>query len=272
MGIKNIICAYSGEEAKSSGLHHALKLARHHNAWLTGVLSHGRPELERRYAARLPDQLIDALRNADQELSERIRVRFKEEVESASWSERSDFVDLDASSEQRLAQFARAFDLIVTGVHSDSMDDTHLSANPDLIALQSGRPVLIVPKEYEADGLANHALVAWDGKRSVARALGDAMPVLEEKASVTLLTVGPESIKGMDRLVCNMERHGIHVKPKIAPRSGSVAETILGEAESAGARLIVMGAYEHSKFAHSLFGGVTTDVMRLSAVPVFMAH
>ncbi|WP_276326206.1 universal stress protein [Phaeobacter gallaeciensis] len=39
-----------------------------------------------------------------------------------------------------------------------------------------------------------------------------------------------------------------------------------------GAKLIVMGAYEHSKFSQDLFGGVTHEVIRSSQVPVFMSH
>lgn len=43
--------------------------------------------------------------------------------------------------------------MIVTGVHTVSSDDhAHLSASPDMLALQSGRPVAVVPDGYEADG------------------------------------------------------------------------------------------------------------------------
>ncbi len=54
MSIKSILCAYSGEANRGSGLRHAIRLAHKHDAYLTGVLRHGRPMLERRFAAQVP--------------------------------------------------------------------------------------------------------------------------------------------------------------------------------------------------------------------------
>jgi nucleotide-binding universal stress UspA family protein len=33
-----------------------------------------------------------------------------------------------------------------------------------------------------------------------------------------------------------------------------------------------MGAFEHSKFSHDVFGGVTTDVIGENDVPVLLSH
>jgi nucleotide-binding universal stress UspA family protein len=132
--------------------------------------------------------------------------------------------------------------------------------------------VLIVPNGYDAPGLADHALVAWDGKRSAARALGDAMAGLQRKAKVTVLCVGAAPPPGADRLMANLARHDIDAGLVLRRRKGRIGETILGAAEDLGAQLIVMGAFEHSKFAHDLIGGVTTDVIRDAKSPVFMSH
>lgn len=43
-------------------------------------------------------------------------------------------------------------------------------------------------------------------------------------------------------------------------------------ADEIGAKLIVMGTYEQSKFSQDLFGGVTYAVVRTARVPVFMSH
>ncbi len=171
-----------------------------------------------------------------------------------------------------LSEFARSFDLIVTGVHSHAENEEHLSANPDLIALRSGRPVLVIPDGYSSDNLAEHALVAWDGKRSSARAIGDAMPTLEEKAKVTVLTVGSNKAPGTDTLLRNLGRHGIDAGFLLKPRQGSIASTILSAADEISAKLVVMGAFEHSKFSHDVFGGVTTDVIQKSDIPVLLSH
>ena len=272
MSIRSILCAYSGEAADDGGLQQALKLAENHDAWLTGVLRRGRPVLERRFAAQLPDTLIDQLQRADEELVNEVSMRFTEMARSAGREDRSEFIDFPPESGGSISEFARNFDLVVTGAQSEDYWNEHTSANPDLIALRSGRPVLVVPNDYEADGLIDHALVAWDGKRSAARALGDAMSILEPESRVTVLTVGNEPVKDKAYLLRNLERHGISATYRVRHRQGSIAETVLKVAAEVSAKLLVMGAFEHSKFAHTILGGVTTDVMRTADIPVFLSH
>ncbi|MEO1238504.1 MAG: universal stress protein [Pseudomonadota bacterium] len=271
MPIKSILCAYSGDAARGSGLSHAVRLARHHDAHLTGVLRHGAPMLEDRFGAHVPRTLLDQLRDADAAHIKEIADRFRKAADAGGLDDRATFVELDPARDGPLSAFAHAFDLIVTGVHTEAANEAHLAANPDVLALKSGRPVLVVPDGYRAEGLSDRALVAWDGKRAAARALGDAMDILAEKSHVTLLSVG-DTPRGTDRMVANMERHGVTVDARRVNRQGSTADTILDRAKADGAKLIVMGAFEHSKFSHDLFGGVTTDVIAKTDVPVFMAH
>ncbi len=272
MSIKNILCAYSGETNKGSALRHALKIAKHHDGWITGVIRHGRNKIERLHGGAIPDSVLATLREHDDQHIKEITDRFKSLVNDYGMSDHSEHVDLGDEYGMTLSQFARTFDLIVTGSHAHEADEDHLSANPDLLALQSGRPVLIIPDEYDAPGLSENVVVAWDGKRSSARAIGDAMPILEEKAKVTILTVGNTPAPGAERVMENLIRHGINAQLDVRNRSGSVATTILTAASDLDAKLIVMGAFEHSKFSHDLIGGVTTDVMRDANVPVFMSH
>ena len=43
-------------------------------------------------------------------------------------------------------------------------------------------------------------------------------------------------------------------------------------AEASGVGLVIMGAYQHSRFGKALLGGVTRDVLRQSRIPVLVAH
>ncbi|MCE8547951.1 universal stress protein [Ruegeria pomeroyi] len=272
MSIKNILCAYSGEGAHGSGLAHAFKLTHHHDGWLTGVMRHEHSTLEKRYSAHFSHAFLDELRAVDRKLINEVNHRFITLAERAGLADRSEFVELDPTEGSSIPEFARSFDLIVTGVHSDSLSNAHLSANPDLIALQSGRPVLVVPDGYEAAGLADRAVVAWDGKRSAARAVGDALSILAEKAKVTLVTIGKTAAPGTDRLLHNMRRHGIDVELMLTPRKSSIARSLLDAAQEVSAQLLVMGAFEHSRFSHSIKGGPTTDIIARSNIPVFLSH
>lgn len=274
MAIRNILLAYSGEAAYGSSLRHAINLTKYHDGWLTGVLRHGRSIFDRR-APGLSDELRARLREAEAEDVARTVALFNEAVSDAGLSERAEFIDLDDTRDDPLSAFARTYDLLVTGFHSSLPSDEHLSASADTLALQSGRPVLVVPEGYVSPGIADHALLAWDGKRSAARALGDAMEVLEGKRKVTVLTVGPEPCVAHQGggILRHLQRHGIEATFVCRDRSGrSIADVIEDTADEVCARLIVMGAYEHSKFSQDLFGGVTSAVLKTARVPVFMSH
>jgi nucleotide-binding universal stress UspA family protein len=133
--------------------------------------------------------------------------------------------------------------------------DGDMSANPDLIALRSGRPVIVVP-----DGF------------SEVRAIHDAMPALGARAKVTILTVGSTEVPGTQTLLRSLPRHGIDAELVLKTRRNTISGTILSTAREFSAKRVVMGAFEHSKYSHDLFGGVTTDVMPDFDVPVFLSH
>ncbi len=271
MQIKSILCAYSGEAAKGSGLRHAIRLAKHHDAHLTGILRHGRSYLDESMTMRISEEVRAQVREANADHIQKIAMRFNAMVSEGGVSDKADFVELDPEEDGSISSYAYAYDLVVTGVHSARASEAHFSAHPDIIALKSGRPVLVVPNEFEASRLADRALVAWDGKRSAARAIGDAMSILAERSHVMLLSVG-DVPHGTDRMIANLKRHGVVVESGNVARRGSIASSLLSAVEDTGANLMVMGAFEHSKFAHDLFGGVTTDVIKKSSVPIFIAH
>lgn len=273
MSVKNILAVYSGKVSRKSPLIHALKLAKLHDAWISGAISrYGDSVAESRFRGRIPTTIIEEIHRADEEYQNEIQASYEGVVKEAGMLDRSEFHRIDESNEYNLSAFARSFDLIVMGPHSDEERDSHLSAYPDRVALQSGRPVLIVPNGYESEGLADHALVAWDGKRSAARALGDAMPYLESKSKVTILCVGKKAPEGTDQLVKSLTRHGIATEVVVKPAEHGISSTISDTVNKVGAKLIVMGAFEHSKFAQDIFGGVTNQVMADCNVPVFLAH
>ncbi|WP_319529624.1 universal stress protein [uncultured Cohaesibacter sp.] len=175
-----------------------------------------------------------------------------------------------------LSDLARTYDLIVTGHHSTDEDDEYLAAHPDLLALQSGRPVLVIPDGYEAPASTHHALVAWDGKRAAARALGDAIHILGNLHQVSVITIGNAGLIDPNPgggVMALLKRHGIKSEYLHRAASGqSIASTLEEVAEEIEASLIVMGAFEHSKFSQDIFGGVTSEILKTSRIPVFMAH
>ena len=112
-------------------------------------------------------------------------------------------------------------------------------------------------------------------QRAASRALADAMDLLEDKHEVTLLHVGTEDQirrPGQD-IMEHLSRHGLEASLGVqAPGKLSTSDIILNTCAERDAGLLVMGAYEHSRFAEMLLGGVTRDVVARTHIPVLMSH
>jgi nucleotide-binding universal stress UspA family protein len=70
-----------------------------------------------------------------------------------------------------------------------------------------------------------------------------------------------------------LERHGIAATRLVRPAGrGGVAPTFLDACAEVDAELLVMGAYEHSRFAEDLLGGVARDILAHAPLPALMSH
>jgi nucleotide-binding universal stress UspA family protein len=140
----------------------------------------------------------------------------------------------------------------------------------------SGRPLLIVPYIHRTPKL-KCVLVAWDGGATAARAVADSLPLLALASEVHIVT--SPGRRGEDRLISSdvvarhLGRHGIKAVPKSLPDTASeVAPMLLSDAADAGADLIVMGGYGHSRMRELVLGGTTREILRSMTVPVLMSH
>lgn len=142
---------------------------------------------------------------------------------------------------------------------------------------ESGRPVLIVPYIQQAPLKLNRAMVCWDGSRPAARAVADAIPLLERTKAVELVTVtrGPgnsNEIPGAD-IAHHLARHGLKVELKHLVASDiDVPNALLSHAADIGADFIVMGGYGHSRLREFVLGGATRGILSSMTVPVLMSH
>ena len=141
----------------------------------------------------------------------------------------------------------------------------------------SGRPVLVVPYIQKGALKLDRVLVCWNGSRNAARAIGDAMPFLHRAKAVEVVIVQGEGgssdeIPGAD-IGEHLARHGLNVEVERVPAiKGDVPDTILSHAADAGADLLVMGGYGHSRLREFILGGVTRGILRTMTAPVLMSH
>jgi nucleotide-binding universal stress UspA family protein len=138
--------------------------------------------------------------------------------------------------------------------------------------------VIVVPFIRAAATIGERVLVAWDGGREAARAVNDALPILERAKSVTVLSVNPASEDGSRRepgadISLHLARHGVKVEAQRRITTEiSAGDAILNEIASKGSDLLVMGAYGHSRLRELVLGGVTRQILGSMTVPVLMSH
>ncbi len=274
MAIRNILVAYNGSPSSDVALTVAHYMQRTYGAHVTGLLAmHSRVDM------RGQPWLTPAIRNSildlDRTYVREIKDRFHAACAEADQA-KTHWIAHRADADAGVSEYAQMFDLTIVGRRDFVFSEQRAIYHPDRIALKSGRPVLVVPQTWAEPQFVDHAILAWDGNRSATRALNDAMSLLETKRRVTVLTVaGAELAKQLNGIDVEtvLTRHGIaHEHVTVEPGRKSVGEILLQECKSRQAGLLVMGAYEHSKFREDIFGGVTATVLETSPIPVLLSH
>lgn len=177
--------------------------------------------------------------------------------------------------EQRIGVLARMHDVVVAERPSDEAPFAGDLAQA--LLMQSGRPVLFVPPNWNRGAGIGRVIVAWDGSATAARAVAAAMPLIETAQQVEIVSVTGAKEIGQEapgaELAPMLARHGPKVSVVELPTSDEgEAKPILDHAELTRADLIVMGGYFHSRLRQVVFGGVTRSILRTANVPVLMAH
>jgi nucleotide-binding universal stress UspA family protein len=142
--------------------------------------------------------------------------------------------------------------------------------------LRTQRPVLLAPQRL-AGTLTGPAMIAWDESLQCWHAVSAAIPFLQRAQSVEVVSVDRDAgghQASQSEVLAYLRCHSIEAKARVvAPESRSVGETLLATAVDAGAGLLVMGAYAHSRLREMLLGGATRHVLQnATATPVLMSH
>ena len=170
-----------------------------------------------------------------------------------------------------LVEYARLRDLTIM---PESNDRWYAEA----VIFGSGRPTLILPQNprsrpFELGTVA----VAWDFSRAAARAVSDAIPLLEKAKKVRVVTVLNE--KHLDRkhsaeeLSKNLSRHGIDVVlDRVDAKGRPIGDVLEAYVASHAADLLVMGAYGHSRLREFVLGGATKSLLSKPPLPILFSH
>jgi nucleotide-binding universal stress UspA family protein len=172
----------------------------------------------------------------------------------------------------------RAANLIVAGQTDPDWDLSPVMDFPEHLALESGRPVLVIPYAGRYPTIGRRVVVAWKPSRESARAVFDALPLLLGAETVHILEVKERqddvsTLAPDTSIAAALARHGMRpeVQTSIASEI-SIGDEILSRAADLDADLLVMGAYGHSRFREMVFGGTTRHIARHMTLPTLLSH
>ena len=175
-----------------------------------------------------------------------------------------------------LAEYARFSDLTLLPVKPH---DSRTESVVEAFLFGSGRPLRRGPEHLAGDlrPKFENVMIAWDHSARAARAVGDALPVLQAAASVRVVTVADDKTDAIMQsgtaLVDHLREHGVHASFETAKGRGSSIGKVLGNwVNSHGMDAIVMGAYHHSRLNEIVWGGVTKTVIGQPPCWVMISH
>lgn len=274
MGYRSILAVYSGQANGLAGVETARTLHQRWGIHVTGLAWHGLSLLQKRGRGVFPQDVEQMLADRDAATVAQIRSRFLTAMREAGAGDKAAFLEVEGDTSVSLAETVRGFDLVIMGRRSNEAGQGHFSARPDVVALRSGRPVIVTPPNRGLNAIPERVVVGWDGKRNSARAALDALPFLTAAAETVLVSVGaaPAEPAGAE-LAELLRRHGAQVRSEVRPSGrGGAGPALLKAAQDLGAGLLVVGAYEHSKFHEDLMGGATSHLLEKAHLPVLMSH
>lgn len=191
----------------------------------------------------------------------------------------SEWRAIDGIVEDVMTTAARYSDLVVVGQTSDDNDFATPGDLPEVIALSSGRPVLVVPYAGTLRPPGAKILLCWNASRESARIAVDALPFLREAQEVVVLIVDPHPSQvghgeepGAD-VALWLARHGVKVRvQRDTAGDADVGNIILSRAADEDVDLIAMGVYGHSRVREMVLGGASRVILSSMTVPVLMSH
>ena len=137
--------------------------------------------------------------------------------------------------------------------------------------MESGRPVLLAPPQ-QPSAVGRKIAVFWNGSAEASRAVLAAMPFLKRASGIIILSAREEEAAIPSELAGYLAWHGVQANVHSFVAGNQVGPTLLAEAKAAGADLIVMGAYTHSRLRQLILGGVTRQVLHEATMAVLLCH
>lgn len=146
----------------------------------------------------------------------------------------------------------------------------------DQCLLGDRSPVLIA--RQDAAALSGPAAIAWDGSAQAGRAVRAALPLLAAASEIHVL----QCLTGLDQTASSPDidalnawlgLHGVGPGVSVRVEGADAGPALIAAAKGHSARLLVAGAWGHSRLREAVFGGATRTSLQCRDGPnLLLAH
>jgi nucleotide-binding universal stress UspA family protein len=272
MDLKDLLVHLDSGARCGERLRLAVAIAKRHGARLTGLFAEATTLGKSLVGRRSPEHLARAAEDA----------RGRLEAACANAGVPSRFWALEGGEDAEVIGGAvvccRRVDLAVLGQqHGD--DAPVPDGLVEQVVAGAGRPVLVVPSIGSYPDTGRRVLVAWTGSREAARALHDALPLLERADRVTVLSLRlpaeSDAAPGLPPLDLaeHLRAHAIDAtSDHWVVGELSAVDAILNRASDEGSDLAVIGAYGVGRHGLLETGrGTTRAVLETMTLPILLS-
>jgi nucleotide-binding universal stress UspA family protein len=275
--IKDMVVNLGGSGTRDVAADYAISMAKAYEAHVVGVAFIYEPVIPGSLLGGIPTDLIEVQREENAKAAKTAVAHFEAAARNGGVSAESRLLDASiAGASDLFGRIARRFDIAVVGqAQGEQGVSEELLIEGALFG--SGRPVIVVPEIQSQPIKLDNVMICWDGSRPAARAIADAIPLLQRANAIEIVVVTGERDKSGEITGANMKRHlarhsiDADIK-RIAAGNVDVQTAILAHAADSGADFIVMGGYGHSRLREFILGGVTRSILKSMPVPVLMSH
>ena len=284
--IRKIMVPVRGDGKGDNVLRHAAVLARGHKAHIEITHCRARPEDLMPYGVPIPDFLRKQILEQSSHVADLEEAGLRDELQALATELKLDPQERPAGDRATVGfteEIGRQVDVIKR--HGRLADviavaqpdrDRNLGTNTLKAALfHSGRAVLMCPHREAAPAtLGEVVAIAWNGSAESARALSQAMPLIQGAKTVFVLSNGQDAGPGTraEDVIEYLRLHGASAGLVTFEGGKSIGRALLATCADKGADLLVMGAYGDSHERETLFGGNTQTIVDQAAMPVLFSH
>jgi nucleotide-binding universal stress UspA family protein len=275
--IKDIIVNLNVARNGSTVGNYAVSVAAALQAHLTGIAFIYDPVVPISGTGYIPGDVIESQRADNETAAEAAIKDFTTATDRAGISAEPQMLSASLTGAgDQFARMARRFDLAIVGQAQPEMS-TMEQIIGETTLFESGRPIIMVPYIQKAPFKTDNVMICWDGSRTAARAVADAIPILGKSSRIEIVSVTSErgkedEIEGAD-IGQHLARHGLKVDVhRISRGNIDVADALLSHAADSAADLMVMGGYGHSRLREFVLGGVTRSIFQSMTLPVLLSH